>query len=245
MTLDGNPDPATGKINATVTYGNGRHSTIIVDADPSQAINTINGIPRNIYITAHVTASSNVNSAGGLAAGGILRPMADGGIIANDGGNLLTRLTPMAGGIAQTVAPNTWRVIGDNMTVPESYIPQDGSDRSKSILGQTADAMGFGLVPKGLAAALTGREAGTDGGMSAPSQLPAGATGSSAVVEELQKLRSDATGQAAAVAAVAGRLDDLVAEIRRSGAGAQITVEDHSGDPTETANRTLLALRLR
>lgn len=49
--------------------------------------------------------------------------------------------TPMAP-IAQTVPPNTWRVVGDRSDVPEAYIPLDGSARSMSILFEAMRRMG-------------------------------------------------------------------------------------------------------
>jgi hypothetical protein len=172
--------------------------------------------------------------------------MADGGIIANADGN---NLTPMAGGIAQTVAPNTWRIIGDNLTVPESYIPHDGSDRSRSILAQTATDMGYGLVPQGLMEALRA-SAGPSGsdGVATPSSAGGGlSAGNAGVVEAVREVASrlEKLEQSGSAAQVTAKVDELLTELKRSGAGAQITVEDHSGDPTETANRTLLALRLR
>lgn len=57
------------------------------------------------------------------------------------------KLTPMRGNSAQIVAPRTYRVIGDNPIYRESYIPINDSDRSQSLLAQTAAEMGWGLVP--------------------------------------------------------------------------------------------------
>ncbi|WP_410657833.1 hypothetical protein [Amycolatopsis sp. lyj-112] len=91
-----------------------------------------------------VTISTSFRDVGGAGFGnptGRARAFADGGIIYNDVGRTLT---PM-GTQAAKVNPNTWRVIGDNMRVPESFIPWDGSARSLSLLAQTADAFGLGL----------------------------------------------------------------------------------------------------
>ncbi|UFU03432.1 phage tail tape measure protein [Ruania suaedae] len=68
----------------------------------------------------------------GMHAGGVLEFMAAGG------------LRPMAP-VAQTVPPNTWRVVGDRSDVAESYIPHDGSARSMSILLETMRR--FGVLP--------------------------------------------------------------------------------------------------
>lgn len=67
------------------------------------------------------------------ANGSVLMPMAHGG-----------KLSPMAP-IAQTVAPNTWRVVGDRMDVPEIYAPLDGSSRSLAILLEGLRS--FGVLP--------------------------------------------------------------------------------------------------
>lgn len=58
----------------------------------------------------------------------------------------LAGLTPMRGGIAAMVPPNTWRVVGDRMDVPEAYIPINRSERSQAILARTAQEMGFDLI---------------------------------------------------------------------------------------------------
>lgn len=77
------------------------------------------------------------------ARGAVLEFMANGG---------LRGLSPMSP-IAQMVPPNTWRVVGDRMDVPEAYIPIDGSARSLAILAETMQRMGVvqmadgGVVP--------------------------------------------------------------------------------------------------
>jgi hypothetical protein len=64
------------------------------------------------------------------AAGGIVTPFASGGF------------QPMQGGVAQVVAPQTFRLIGDRVTDDEAYIPINDSARSLEILAQTASRMG-------------------------------------------------------------------------------------------------------
>lgn len=249
--LNANPAQAEG---ARVNWKNVADSTVAVmraNADISNAQAAINSFitmnnGRQINIIVTTTGSGGIASAGRLAEGGILRPMAEGGIIANDGGNMLT---PLQGGIAATVAPNTWRIIGDNMHVPESYIPHDGSPRSKAILGQTAADMGYGLVPKGLMEALKASGPGGSDGAAAPAPQIAAPSGqgmgdvAAAVAQVASRLealeRSDST------ALVAAKLDQVVAELRRGGAGAQIVVNDQSGSPVETARSTMLQLRMR
>jgi hypothetical protein len=76
--------------------------------------------------------------------GGLLLPMASGG-----------KLTPMAPRAAR-VPPDTWRVVGDRLDVPEWYIPEDGSAESARLAlgaaratGAVAMAGGGQLVPMG------------------------------------------------------------------------------------------------
>lgn len=57
------------------------------------------------------------------ARGSILQPMALGGI---------PDLTPMSP-TAAIVPPDTWRVVGDRLDVPEAFVPMDGSPRSLEI----------------------------------------------------------------------------------------------------------------
>lgn len=71
------------------------------------------------------------------AKGGVVEFMAQGG---------LRGLTPMAP-LAQVVPADTWRVVGDRMDVPESFIPIDGSARSLGILYETMRRMG--VTPMG------------------------------------------------------------------------------------------------
>jgi TP901 family phage tail tape measure protein len=71
--------------------------------------------------------------------GGVLKAFASGGFHG---------LRPMPGGIATRVPPNTWRVVGDRMDVPEAYIPINQSPRSQQILLQTARDMGYDLIKR-------------------------------------------------------------------------------------------------
>lgn len=86
----------------------------------------------------------------GMAEGGVLAPMASGGILAkqvipNAGGN---SLTPMSANSATMVPANTWRVIGDNMTSTELFAPLNGSARTAQLLAQAANHEGFALIPR-------------------------------------------------------------------------------------------------
>lgn len=90
------------------------------------------------FLTAgtYMAGVRQTSAAYAMATGGMLKAMASGG-----------GLTPMSGKYATVVPPNTWRVVGDNLTHPEAFIPLNGSDRSKGILAKTAAAMNFGLIP--------------------------------------------------------------------------------------------------
>lgn len=111
------------------------HSTNLIAVDQASATaNYIKAlyaqIPANVQ-TVITTIQRTVQGAEGF----ILTPMAAGG-----------SLTRMEGGSAQVVPPNTWRVIGDNMTSDEAYIPINQSGRSQAILGETANRMGYALM---------------------------------------------------------------------------------------------------
>jgi hypothetical protein len=140
ITLDGNRDPATGKINATITYANGSTGTVQVQANTGSAQSAIDRlkVPTQSTHTIRVIqqiANRSFGSAG-FAQGAIALPMAGGGT-----------LSPMSGRVATVVPANTWRVIGDNMTVPEAFIPLNGSRRSMKILEDAAARMGRAVVP--------------------------------------------------------------------------------------------------
>lgn len=81
----------------------------------------------------------------GQAIGGIMASMACGGIVTMARGDTLS---PMRGGVAQLVPPNTWRVIGDRMQGMEAYIPVNRSALSMMILDKTARLMGRVLIPE-------------------------------------------------------------------------------------------------
>jgi hypothetical protein len=123
-----------GVITKTLPNGN-----IIVEADTGPATGTINALVAKMnakWVVATNTANSRDGFSGRVtnkAIGGIVHAYADGG------------LEPMQGGIADVVAPNTWRVIGDRVTDDEAYIPINSSPRSHKILAATASRMGYSL----------------------------------------------------------------------------------------------------
>jgi hypothetical protein len=141
-------DPATGRVTAWKRNTDGTWAVVSVDARTDEANAAIERVARDRVITfrarfAGVGPNSGSSNQPGLAAGGILAPFAEGGIAAFDSGGFFGGLTPMDGGLAAMVPRNTWRLIGDNMQVPEAYIPIDpGSKRSQALLDRTNDLMG-------------------------------------------------------------------------------------------------------
>ncbi|GEL24053.1 hypothetical protein PSU4_30070 [Pseudonocardia sulfidoxydans NBRC 16205] len=181
-----------------------------------------------------------------------MAPVAKGGILGMANGATIRHLRPMRGGIAQVVEPNTWRVIGDRLRGKESFIPHDRSRRSRDILSQTARALGYDLAPRGafrryLAAGFAGPSG--RAGVTRDELAGAAGRGIDSVATPLGGGGSS-TGLAALASQVAGMRADLRAlapllERNTAAAGAMrpITVEDRSGNPTDTARRVQLAGR--
>lgn len=117
---------------------------ISVHADTEQATRNLNNwIAANngkaIHIFADIVGPAR-NMVGGRVLnhdGNIIRAFANGGFAG---------LTPLKGGVATIVPPNTWRVVGDRIRDDEAYIPINQSTRSLQILQQTASQMGFALA---------------------------------------------------------------------------------------------------
>ncbi|MFD4957150.1 phage tail tape measure protein [Microbacterium sp. NPDC058389] len=115
--------------------------SVVVTADTSPARNGLEGFIQSatgrriaVYVDAYGGRSyqNEGSSIRYQAGGGVLEFMAAGGI---------PGLTPMQS-TADVVPSNTWRVVGDRGDVPESFIPWDGSDRSRQILDRTNEAFG-------------------------------------------------------------------------------------------------------
>src|SRR5439155_2118053 len=142
MTVDAFNQAAKNVINNAVVVANNAVGFIQVGANAGAANAAIDYAARPRTTMIHVaTDAGYVNVGVGTggrgsmqAKGGVLKPYASGGIAAFANGG--QALTPMAS-VASVVPRNTWRVVGDNMRVPESYIPWDGSSRSKRILAET------------------------------------------------------------------------------------------------------------
>lgn len=115
---------------------NGQVFVTLEDADAKAKMDAFVNQKRSIGVQVNYIPGVGLHVKGGTileAAGGIVKAFAQGGF--------------MQGGIAQVVKPNTWRIIGDRVTDDEAYIPINGDPRSQQILGTTAEAMGFTLVP--------------------------------------------------------------------------------------------------
>ncbi|MFC5996956.1 hypothetical protein ACFQE5_22350 [Pseudonocardia hispaniensis] len=265
-TVNANAGPANAAVDGWQSRTNSTVGTATAKANTGDAEAALNHTarPRTATITVNTVPGRLAGPIGSLAQGGVLAPMADGGVlgatstghptVAFAGGGRWGsldghRLRPMPARAA-LVPPNTWRVVGDNMRVPEVYAPLDGSARSLSFLRYGANAFGYDLIKR---AATTVNNAMSGSGISRVAVMPPQA--------EAQRLRdlipvdvsaAIARAQAAAAAArpaldqagVEQRLDQLLTLLERRGAGASITVEDRSGDPAETARSTMLALRL-
>lgn len=125
---------AASWMDGMLTYLNNRHVTpsALLIANTLAAENAIDAAARNrtVYISTVYLAGPVGAAARPQAIGGILQAFAGGGTA-----------QPMSARNAETVAPRTLRLIGDNMTVPESFIPQDGSERSWDLWRETGQMM--------------------------------------------------------------------------------------------------------
>lgn len=105
-----------------------------------------NFIAANQNRTFTINARIAINSAAvakeiallGNARGNIVRAFADGGVS--------PALTPMRGGVATIVPPNTWRIVGDRLVDDEAYIPINQSSRSVALLQETARRMNMSVI---------------------------------------------------------------------------------------------------
>lgn len=128
--------------------------TIKIEGDTRGAMDAVNGLIRDIngrVATIHVTTSTGYANIG-IGTGGRGSLNAHGNLLVPKGGDGATQpvqffasggfsgtgLRPMSGSRATMVQPNTWRVVGDNMTKPELFAPLDGSNRTKGFILQAA-----------------------------------------------------------------------------------------------------------
>lgn len=126
--------PAYDETGRVIGYIDSRSATIKVGASTAGAQQVVDGF---ISTNSGRTIKIGIQPGGAFAAGGLVKAHATGSI---------DSLTPMRGGYAQIVPPNTWRVIGDRMRDDEAYIPINSSSRSVALLQETAHRMGFALA---------------------------------------------------------------------------------------------------
>jgi hypothetical protein len=142
--LNSRNDPANGKLQLWVQQANGTWAWVNADAKTGAANAAIDYAARDRTATINVGVNyresvrvpgTNIRmfAEGGIAA------FAKGGVAFNDAGRTLSPMAPLA----NIVPPGTLRVIGDNMRVPEAYIPIDPmSSRSQRLLDETNARMG-------------------------------------------------------------------------------------------------------
>jgi hypothetical protein len=144
-THDANNAPAIGAADAAKAYGDRQRARMTVDADDGPARGVIN----TLRSWASRAVSFVVSAITGNAAGALMMPSSP--AVGFAGGGLAAvgtrQLRPMSGHTATVVAPNTWRVVGDNLTYPELYAPLDGSTRSLRLIEAAALLYGRRLVP--------------------------------------------------------------------------------------------------
>jgi hypothetical protein len=151
-TANANPAPANAAVDGWRSRTNSTVGTMTANANTGAAESRLRELarPRSTTLTVNIRqvgAIPGIGGAVGGAQGGIVKAMCDGGVLGMaQGGNVA--LTPMRGGVAQVVPPNTWRVIGDRVRDDEAFIPINRSRRSRTILDETADRMGFEVIPR-------------------------------------------------------------------------------------------------
>jgi hypothetical protein len=119
-------------MQSQIRAANGQTITVYSNVSPAvynaqAAVAQINGMNATIRVGSSVSVPGGVTRASAL--GNLFQPNADG---------VLDGLTPMSSSIATVVPPDTWRVVGDNMTVPELYAPLNGSQRSRDLIAAAA-----------------------------------------------------------------------------------------------------------
>lgn len=136
--------PAAVTLHDQATPGINAVNSLLDHLDGKTAHTTVTNTVVTEYLTKVLGGAKPYSEAGsggnpiglppvGGAIGGIVHAFAGGGF------------QPMQGGIAQIVAPQTYRLIGDRITDDEAYIPINGDARSHAILRATAGRMGYAV----------------------------------------------------------------------------------------------------
>lgn len=127
--------------NRVVTLSDGSVRILANTSDAYSKLMSIQTLLRDITGNKSIHVGTGAGGQGGLTMndGGLVEFMHNGGV---------RGLTPMSP-VAQSVPPNTWRVVGDRGDVPELYIPLDGSARSLSIMLEGMRLMGLQPMASG------------------------------------------------------------------------------------------------
>ena len=128
------------------------------------------------HIARSRTATITVRTVGGYNPGAVSFGRAEGAYVKymQQGGFMSARH-------AEVVPANTWRVIGDRPVGDEAFIPIDRSERSRAILAQAADRMGFALMQQG---GMLGRPVPAASSVPAAAQLVLSIRGEGALAEQ-------------------------------------------------------------
>ncbi len=140
--LNTRTDPANGQLQMWVQRANGTWGWVTADAKTAAAEAALNYVARDRTAYIRTITVGTPGGGGGGSLNGPRVPNAQGNILKYFAGGGFEGLTPMPS-LAQVVPANTWRVVGDNMRVPEAYIPIDPrSSRSQRLLDETNERMG-------------------------------------------------------------------------------------------------------
>lgn len=146
---------------------------IVLDVNSQQAKDAIYEVSRQLAAlhdkTVYVTIAQRGKSPTGISPTGAPVYSADGNYLVPRGGDGaahpvrffagggLARLNPLSGTRGEVVAPNTWRVVGDNMRYPELFAPLNGSRRTADLIAMAAEHEGLlGAAGDALRAAQAG-----------------------------------------------------------------------------------------
>jgi TP901 family phage tail tape measure protein len=191
MTADANTKPGTAESNALKSYIDRLKAAVGVNVNDNEARARLAALTQTRTMTLEVIIRQRALPPGHTAAaGGIVSAMRDGGVVGMAGGALAAqKLTPLRGGIAHIVKPNTWRVIGDRIVDDEAYIPINRSQRSQRIFEETARRMGYSVARMYADGGLAAQRATSSIVAAARVSLAGGS--SAAVVAQLAALRAE------------------------------------------------------
>lgn len=250
VTIAGQAIPAEAALAAVMGQVNRSNGTLTINGRDGG----VAALKAQLSLPSSSTHTINVKTVGVIpkAQGGIVRPMASGGVLTRT--SLGQPVRAMAGGgspwgtfrgreiglmpaVASAVPPNTPRLIGDRLSGTEIYIPLDGSRRSLGYTRYAASQQGFDLAPRGQRRSIGG---------GSPRSI-----GPLAVDPRTFGVRQPALNLAPVVAALvrgnAGLRAELVAlgsvlRAQRGGVTVQQTIA--TTNPTEAGAASAMAIRL-